>query len=383
MGLGDTDFFAKQTISSMVKAKIITEYFPSYCQIITKAKKPREIRYLDLFSGPGIYNDGSWSTPLLIGKQVSELENLRTMVQLVFNDNKYCNQLKSNFTSCFPEGTFVKTPRFGDKTIGEDEHIDKWLVKNTHENNVNPKPSLLFIDPFGYKGIETSVLARFLSNWGNELFIFVNIKRIHPALENDKFNDLMVDLFPTTLSTLRNDRRYLATTAERIQLIIDKLGQEYESILKSKIYYTAFKFQEEDNSATSHYILHLTKHHRGFDLVKQIYTDFANVGTVFDGRNTYTFDPKLVDSKDLVLFDAKQANLDKLKSLILRDFEGKTLTALQLFEAHQKDVLYSRQHYAVALRQLVEEGKATAVYTDGVTHIVTVLLSPYCKITIL
>ena len=58
---------------------------------------------------------------------------------------------------------------------------------------------MLFIDPFGYKGIETTVLAEFLKNWGNEIFLFVNTKRIHPALENEKFDSLMNDLFPTTL----------------------------------------------------------------------------------------------------------------------------------------------------------------------------------------
>ncbi len=62
------------------------------------------------------------------------------------------------------------------------------FVKSTHVGRCNESPALLFIDPFGYKGIETNVLAQFLQNWGNEIFLFINTKRIHPALENEKLS---------------------------------------------------------------------------------------------------------------------------------------------------------------------------------------------------
>jgi hypothetical protein len=150
-----------------------------------------------------------------------------------------------------------------------------------------------------------------LKNWGNEIFLFVNTKRIHPALENEKFEGLMKDLFPTTLNKIKTDRRFKSTVSERLNLIINSLGNEYQSILGGTIYYTAFKFQEEDVDATSHYILHLTKGSRGYDLIKTTYNDFANVGTVFDGVNTYTFDAKKLENPVNELFDLKSINIDK------------------------------------------------------------------------
>ena len=153
-------------------------------------------------------------------------------------------------------------------------------------------------------------MAEFLKNWGNEIFLFVNTKRIHPALENDKFEGLMNDLFPTTLQQIKQDRRFKSTVAARLSLIIDSLGNEYKSILGGELYYTAFKFQEEDADATSHYILHLTKGSRGYDLIKTIYNDFANVGTVFDGVNTYTFDAKTYGKEVNELFDQNSINID-------------------------------------------------------------------------
>ncbi|OYQ51050.1 three-Cys-motif partner protein TcmP [Flavobacterium aurantiibacter] len=250
-------------------------------------------------------------------------------------------------------------------------------------NKRNDWPSLLFIDPFGYKGIETKVLAEFLKNWGNEIFLFVNTKRIHPALENDKFEGLMYDLFPTTFQRIKLDRRYTSTVTERLNLIIEGLGKEYESILGGKLFYTAFKFQEEDSDATSHYILHLTKGARGYDLIKTIYNDFANVGTVFDGVNTYTFDAKSYGKEVNELFDFNSINIDNLKEELYKTYIGSKLTSFDLFESHHvknTSAPYSRKHYTDALRRLVDENKLTAEFTDGRSHKVSVIISKDCKL---
>jgi three-Cys-motif partner protein len=377
----ENQFFEKQTVSSRIKASIVSEYFPSYCKIIVRKHNPKEIRYIDLFAGPGIYEDGNASTPILIAKHCQNDDFLRKNVKMIFNDNQYSSALEQNFCRQFPEGTFVKKPHFGKSTVGENQAISDFLTSNTHKGKNNDCPSLLFIDPFGYKGIETKVLAEFLKNWGNEIFLFVNTKRIHPALENEKFEGLMKDLFPTTLEKIRKDRKYKSTVAERLNLIINSLGDEYQSILGGKIYYTAFKFQEEDVDATSHYILHLTKGSRGYDLIKTTYNDFANVGTVFDGVNTYTFDAKKFEKPVNELFDMKSINIDKLKEEIYKTYKGKKTTAYDLFEAQHTNSLYSRSHYTEALRRLVDENKLVSQYTDNKTHQKSVLLIKDCKLS--
>ena len=80
------DFFKKQTDSSRVKATIISEYFPSYCKIIGKRHTPRKFGYYDMFAGPGMYEDGSLSTPLLIAAKCAKDDILRDKVWMVFND---------------------------------------------------------------------------------------------------------------------------------------------------------------------------------------------------------------------------------------------------------------------------------------------------------
>jgi three-Cys-motif partner protein len=192
----EDEFFKTQTSSSEVKAKIVSEYFPQYCRILLR-KPQSSIRYLDLFSGPGKYDDQKHSTPLLLAKTCAEDSSLASKVHLMFNDNEQIEKLEQNFNELFPNGTFTFKPRFANKTVGEDEQIQKFLSREPQRPNKHP--TLLFFDPFGYKGINTTTLGKFLSNWGNELFLFVNIKRINQCIAVGKFETLMQDLFPTSI----------------------------------------------------------------------------------------------------------------------------------------------------------------------------------------
>src|SRR5690606_38396957 len=143
------DFFQKQTPSSRIKANIVAEYFPQYCKILLKKPQP-EIRYLDLFAGPGMYEDNSHSTPLLIADKCPKDPVLHQKVRFLFNDNQYANQLKTNFFNNYSKTSFYYEPHFGDKTVGEDERILNYLTKDVIIPN--PHPTLLFFDPWGYKG---------------------------------------------------------------------------------------------------------------------------------------------------------------------------------------------------------------------------------------
>ena len=383
--MSTSNFFEKQTLSSRVKASIVAEYFPSYAKIISSKHVPRRIGYYDLFAGPGKYDDGNPSTPILLARNCVKDSYLRERVWMVFNDKEYKEALEQNFTQEFPTGTFTQKVYFRDQEVGTCEGINTFLVKDTTENGRNECPAVLFIDPFGYKNIDTSIIAKFLSFWGNEAFIFINTKRINPAFENDKFDLILRELFPSSYEETKVNIRLKRTVAERLQFIIDSLGREYQKLVpikgREQVYYTAFKFQEEDSVTTSHYILHITKSRRGFDLIKQIYTDFANVGTIFDGVNTYTFDPKLgSQNSSLDLFDTKSENIDVLKEALYSTFKNQTLTALEVFESHQIKTLYSRNHYTEALRRLVNEGRVASWYTDGKQHKVSVLLNENCHV---
>ena len=217
----------------------------------------------------------------------------------------------------FYDNDFQFQPQFGDKTVGEYEQITGYLTKKV--KTPNPYPTLLFFDPWGYKGIDTLALGKFMQNWGNEIFLFVNIKRIHAAIENDKFDALMQSLFPTSFKELQKQRRYKATVYERLSLIMDNLANEFEKAVNGKLYHSAFKFQEEDSRTTSHFIIHFTKHSKGYELVKQIYYDFDNIGAVLDKDGSYTFDAKETHPN---IIEEQKGELDKYYFVIYSSYDN-------------------------------------------------------------
>ncbi len=371
----DNDFFEEQKVHSRVKANIVANYFPKYCKILLKKHKGW-IMYLDLFAGPGIYGDENKSTPILIGETCAGDELLKNRVFLVFNDNEHCDALKENFGKAFPDGTFARKPYFTDKTVGADAGIDNHLNRELPKGQINT-PTLLFFDPFGYKGINSRILAKFMTKFGNEIFLFFNIKRIHAAIENDKFDELMAEIFPTTIEKIRNDRKYSLNVEERLALIIENLADEFRAIVPD-VYHCAFKFQEDDRATTSHYIIHFTKHPKGYELVKQIYHEFDNIGATLEKDGTYTFDAKRMGDNTNSLFDFGEDNADTLGKQLFKTYKGRTIDAKTLFDEHQKGGKYCGTHYRDALRRLEEQKLVKSSFNDKKEHWVSVLLIPSC-----
>ena len=60
------NFFDSQKEKSKIKVHIVTEFFKTYFSIINHTGFSDEIYYIDLFCGPGKYNDGTKSTPLVL-----------------------------------------------------------------------------------------------------------------------------------------------------------------------------------------------------------------------------------------------------------------------------------------------------------------------------
>ncbi|WP_222539515.1 three-Cys-motif partner protein TcmP [Pedobacter polysacchareus] len=367
-------FFETQTISSEVKAKIVSEYFPQYCKILLK-RPQKSVRYLDLFAGPGKYGDNKHSTPLLIAKACAEDPMLCKKVQLIFNDKNYSKQLEQNFKEFFDEEAFTIPPRFGNRTVGEDSKISEFLNKEPERRN--PNPTLLFFDPFGYKGIDTLTLAKFISHWGNELFLFVNIKRINQAIAVGKFDEMMQALFPTTISALRKDRQYAAPLVQdRLNLIMNNLANEFIKAVGVNLYHCAFRFQEEDSNGTSHFIVHFTKNQKGYELIKKVYHAYDNIGATLINANNYAFDAKKRNQAES--FDFGNQNIEVLSSLIENDYKGQQITSKALFDEHQQNTIFSWSHYLETLRHMANKDKVKVNFTDGVNHKKSVLISDNC-----
>lgn len=81
------DFFVEQTEKSFIKSAIVHNFFRIYLRIINSHFN-KKMYYIDLFSGPGKYENGSDSTPMYILDAIQSYDNgeLLNRIQCVFNE---------------------------------------------------------------------------------------------------------------------------------------------------------------------------------------------------------------------------------------------------------------------------------------------------------
>ena len=151
-------FFNEQTEQSLVKTTIVEKYFDAWTKIILSTQKPttrrsdERIGYIDLFAGPGFYQDGSLSTPLKILKKAIENTKLRDRFLAVFNDNnkKYAYSLEVAINKLPGIDKLKYKPKVFNKDVGEE------IAKMFEQMKLIP--TLFFVDPWGYKGLSLRLI---------------------------------------------------------------------------------------------------------------------------------------------------------------------------------------------------------------------------------
>ncbi len=89
-------FFQEQREQSIIKARIVSKYFSAWARVILGVQKKyrnrsQKMAYVDLFAGPGRYDDQSKSTPLLVLETILANPELSQRVVTMFNDKDEAN----------------------------------------------------------------------------------------------------------------------------------------------------------------------------------------------------------------------------------------------------------------------------------------------------
>ncbi len=190
------DFFGESTEPSRIKAAIVRDYFWAWAKIVLSKQRGR-IAYVDLFAGPGRYNDGTNSTPLLVLERAIADLDMQERLLTIFNDSDPENirQLKDAVTTLPGIERLKYQP---DIEVGEvnDETVEAF-------RKVRSLPTLLFADPWGYKGLSLALIGSFLKDWGSDCVFFFNYNRINAALGNESVKRHIDAMFGPTRGDTR------------------------------------------------------------------------------------------------------------------------------------------------------------------------------------
>lgn len=340
-------FFAEQTAHSRVKAQIVCNYVLAWAAIVLNPKynTRREAAYVDLFSGPGTYDDGSRSTPLLVTEQVLQKTQLREGLRMFFNDAvpSLTNSLKQEIQAL----RGIKTLRHEPSYTSEPASIS--LIDGFQLSR--EVPQFYFLDQFGWAEITPSLVRHIFLAHKCDCAFFLRTPRIIAAVSNPSTEAAMMSLFGADgLNELR--KAFKARPRDKEGIILEKLKTTMKAAGAS--YFLPFPFRVCDVNSSRQHLIYLGKHPKGFELMKDIMATKSSLQYAGVPVLGYTEGP---EQRDLFSADPILA----LQEQLLEVFFGRTLDVGEVFnEHHVTNECYILRNYQEALRRLEASGAILA-----------------------
>ena len=342
-------FFDESSEHSQVKTAIVSKYFWAWAKVIIPSVKQhgKKVAYIDLFAGPGRYKDGTTSTPLLILQKAIADPKIRERLVTIFNDvDENNSRALQNAIDNLPG---VDTLRY--KPAVYHHEVGSEIVKLFESMKL--VPTLFFVDPWGYKGLSLQLINSVLKNWGCDCIFFFNYNRINMGLRNPIVHSHMEALFDKKRATDLRATLEKLTSAERELAIIETIGEALQEM--GGKFVLPFRFRSAGGNRTSHHLIFVSKHVRGYEIMKGIMAKESS--TTEQGVASFEYNPALGNQG--LLFDLARP-LDDLGELILKQFAGLRMPMIAIYNEHHVGTRFIKSNYKDVLMQLEASGKIKA-----------------------
>lgn len=338
------DFFREQSDASLVKTTIVRKYFAAWARVMLSSCRS-DIAYVDLFAGPGYYDDGSPSTPIEVLSIALADEALRQRLITVFNDADplACGRLREAIARLDGVGQLSHPPEVSAVPVGSG--VEQFAQACA------ARPTLMFADPWGYKGLSLDLIAGVVArNWGCDAIFFFNYGRVNAAVSNPAMRP-HVDaiLGPERVEGLLQSLPAVGS-GHRNLCLMGHLTAALEE--RGCRYVLPFCFERKGQARVSHYLVFVSKHPKAYKIMKEIMCK-ASSEQQDDGAAPFRYVP--VDAKcplPIEVFDP----VARLVATLPTEYAGSVTTVGQLFTGHNVGRPYIEKHYRDALKRLESEG---------------------------
>lgn len=342
-------FFDERTDQSEVKARIVQKYFFAWAKVVipTARSRPGRIAYIDLYAGPGRYKDGAMSTPLMVLQAAIADPDLSRMLVTLFNDGdqNHTAALQTEIDQLSGIEKLAHRPSVMCREV--DESAEQYF------NGINLVPSFTFVDPFGYRGLSLKIVNGVTKDWGCDCVFFFNYNRINAGISNPMVRPHMDALFGGERA--ENLRKMLPSRRphDREALILEELAQAVKEM--GGKFVLPFRFKNAVGTRTSHSLIFVSKHFKGYEIMKEIMAKESS--TTEQGVPSFTYSP--ADQSMPLLFSLSRP-LDDLEGMLLSIFSGQKLSMAEVYMRHNVDTPYIKKNYKDALANLEAAGSITA-----------------------
>ncbi len=354
--MGTEKFFDETTDQSVVKATIVEKYFDTWAKIICGAQdhhRPggnKRIGYVDLFAGPGRYKDGAVSTPVRVLEKALSDQQLSERFVTIFNDKdpEHASTLQQIIKELSGIEKLKHEPQIWNEEVGDQ-------IAKTFDG-IKKIPLLAFIDPWGYKGLTLRLVNAFLKDWGYDCIFFFNYARINAGLSNPRVHQHMCALFGDARAIQLRSELEPMQPPERESTIVNALAMALKDY--GHRFVLPFCFKNKNGTRTTHHLILVTKHLKGYEVMKDIMAKSSSSHE--QGVPSFTYSPAVGTGQQL-LFELNRP-LDDLKKMLLKDCAGETLKTRELYERHSVDKPFLLKNYKDILSAMEKEG---SIQTSG------------------
>ncbi len=325
-------FFKGKRPWSKIKDQILGQYMPPYLAKVARLGKP--IILIDAFAGPAKFNDGSAGSPLIICQAAEQRVHDSYQAIFVNREKEHHDQL-SHVLSNFIEQKKV-IPIHGTA----DELLSK--VRGLLQDHT----VFLYLDPFGLKGCEFSVIEPFLRRdraYSTEIVVNLSIPTMHrlaarKAVAAGRADDPRIRAFHDRLTRVLggdywkkivwDDAKEPETKAEEVMAVYREkiLGLE-----EPRAFSGSCPVRERNGSGIKYYVTFYSRHRDAMLLMndamciayQQRMHEAATDGTLFAGtdwkdtRNTSGLESVILDA---VQRAPRKSRLDLWADIVQRVF---------------------------------------------------------------
>src|SRR2546425_4648233 len=286
------------------KHRILQEYLNAWLPIMLQSWGTGRIVYLDGFAGSGVYDDGSYGSPI-IALDCANNHQLRAnfrgetifiFIEIDKNRADHLSQLLEQRYGPRDKETYAKLPKTYkvEMTNGDFNFVIKGIVEKLEKEKLDLAPTMAFIDPYGYSELDIDLLARILKFNKCELLITYMAGFIDRFASDERHKVSII----RTLKISEDDLLKASAIQEVEQRELVWLKYLNNAIVNASaamsgtpqpIYKLYFKMLDASNH-TLYYLVYFTKSPKGIEVMKHA---MSKAGKQWSYRfSDYDFDPR-------------------------------------------------------------------------------------------
>lgn len=319
---------------SEAKVKLFGEYIQKYLNIICNDGYTKSIHIIDLFCGPGIYENGGEGSPVIALRKIKQTYYQFIDKKKVKSPKIHChfNDIDKNIINTLSE--YIKINKLHYPIFGKLNFINKDYLEIIEKvpkklKEFKDSKAFVFIDPYGYKEINAEHILNLLNcNNNSEVLLWLPIQFMY------RFSKIgtpsVLGNFNTQLGINKNS---LKNEWEYISL----LKQGFQKFIGNHYFVDSFTLKKEENTVFC--LFFFSSHIRGYEKMLETKWDIdseqgrgwkydSTQPTLFSDLETNKLEIKLLDflkeektNGEIYEFTLREGFLPKHTTQILKNLQ--------------------------------------------------------------